>query len=80
MLESSTIIGLVAAGVGIAIVPADMNCIQFSGVVYRRITDAGAYTALHLAQRKDDRNEHLRSLCRVLKLYARRRLQQQSHR
>ncbi len=75
VLESSTIIGLVAAGVGIAIVPADMNCIQFSGVVYRRITDAGAYTALHLAQREGDRNEHLRSLYRVLKLYARRRLE-----
>ena len=78
VLESSTIIGLVAAGVGIAIVPADMNCIQFSGVVYRRITDAGAFTALHLAQREGDRNEHLRSLYRVLKLYARRRLEQQS--
>ncbi len=76
--ESSTIIGLVAAGVGIAIVPADMNCIQFSGVAYRRITDAGAYTALHLAQREGDRNEHLHSLYKVLKLYARRRLQQQS--
>ena len=78
VIESSTIIGLVAAGVGIAIVPADMNCIQFSGVVYRRITDAGAFTALHLAQREGDRNEHLRSLYRVLKLYARRRLEQQS--
>jgi len=78
VLESSTIIGLVAAGVGIAIVPADMNSIQFSGVVYRRITDAGAYTALHLAQREGDRNEHLRSLYRVLKRYARRRLEQQT--
>jgi DNA-binding transcriptional LysR family regulator len=78
VLESSTIIGLVAAGVGIAIVPADMNSIQFSGVVYRRITDAGAYTALHLAQREGDRNEHLRSLYKVLKLYARRRLEQQN--
>ena len=78
VLESSTIIGLVAAGVGIAIVPADMNSIQFSGVVYRRITDAGAYTALHLAQREGDRNEHLRRLYKVLKLYARRRLQHQN--
>jgi DNA-binding transcriptional LysR family regulator len=80
VLESSTIIGLVAAGVGIAIVPADMNCIQFSGVVYRRIVDPGAYTTLHLAKRAGDRNERLRDLYRVLKQYARRRLAQQSNR
>jgi DNA-binding transcriptional LysR family regulator len=78
VIESSTIIGLVAAGVGIAIVPADMNCIQFSGVVYRRITDTGAYTALHLAQRGADVNEHLVSLRRVLQQFARRRSRQQA--
>jgi DNA-binding transcriptional LysR family regulator len=77
VLESSTIIGLVAAGVGIAIVPADMNCIQFAGVVYRRIADFGAYTTLHLAQREGDRNEYLRTLYRVLKQYARLRQEQQ---
>ena len=77
VIESSTIIGLVAAGVGIAIVPADMNCIQFSGVVYRRITDTGAYSALHLAQRGADVNEHLVSLRRVLQQFARRRSRQQ---
>ena len=77
VIESSTIIGLVAAGVGIAIVPADMNCIQFSGVVYRRITDTGAYTALHLAQRGADVNEHLVSLRTVLQQFARRRSRQQ---
>jgi DNA-binding transcriptional LysR family regulator len=77
VIESSTIIGLVAAGVGIAIVPADMNCIQFSGVVYRRIIDSGAYTALHLAQRGADVNEHLVSLRRVLQQFARRRSRQQ---
>lgn len=78
VLESSTIIGLVAAGVGIAVVPADMNCIQFSGVVYRKIVDSGAFSALHLARREGDRSEHLRSLFRVLQQYARRRLAQQS--
>jgi DNA-binding transcriptional LysR family regulator len=71
VLESSTIIGLVAAGVGIAVVPLDMNCIRFSGVVYKRLADAGAYTTLHLAQRGSDRSEHLRSLYEVLMQYAR---------
>jgi DNA-binding transcriptional LysR family regulator len=70
VLESSTIIGLVAAGVGIAIVPADMNCIQFAGVAFRAMRDAGAYTTLHLARRVGDRNEHLRMFYTVLKQYA----------
>jgi DNA-binding transcriptional LysR family regulator len=80
VIESSTIIGLVAAGVGIAIVPADMNCIQFSGVVYRRIADSGAYTALHLARREHDRSEHLSTLYRVLKQFARGRVKGLSRR
>jgi DNA-binding transcriptional LysR family regulator len=71
VLESSTIIGLVAAGVGIAVVPMDMNCIRFSGVTYKRLADAGAYTTLHLAQRANDRSEHLQSLYEVLMQYAR---------
>jgi DNA-binding transcriptional LysR family regulator len=71
VLESSTIIGLVAAGVGIAIVPMEMNCIRFAGVTYKRLADAGAYTTLHLAQRGSDRSEHLRSLYEVLMQYAR---------
>jgi DNA-binding transcriptional LysR family regulator len=79
VLESSTIIGLVAAGVGIAVVPVDMNCIRFSGVVYKRLADAGAYTTLHLAQRGSDRSEHLRSLYKVLMQYARGRLEQPGH-
>ena len=73
VLESSTIIGLVAAGVGIAIVPSDMNCIQFAGVAYRRLADSQAHTALYLAQREGDRSEHLRSLFKVLQHFPRRR-------
>jgi DNA-binding transcriptional LysR family regulator len=71
VLESSTMIGLVAAGVGIAIVPADMNCIQFSGVAFRRLRDPGAHTTLHLARRVGDRSEHLRTFYRLLKACAR---------
>jgi DNA-binding transcriptional LysR family regulator len=77
VLESSTMIGLVAAGVGVAIVPADMNCIQFSGVVYREIAGPGAHTSLFIARREGDRNEHLRRLYRLLRQFARRRLKQQ---
>jgi DNA-binding transcriptional LysR family regulator len=80
VLESSTMIGLVAAGAGVAIVPSDMTCIRFSGVEYRPIADAGAVSVLHLAQRKDDRNPHLLALGRALKGHARLRVRQRSRR
>jgi DNA-binding transcriptional LysR family regulator len=70
VLESSTMIGLVAAGVGIAVVPADMNCIQMPGVAFRRLRDPGAHTTLHLARRVGDRSEHLRTFYRLLKACA----------
>jgi DNA-binding transcriptional LysR family regulator len=39
VLEPSTIIGLVAAGVGVAIVPDGIQCIQLKGAIYKRLTD-----------------------------------------
>jgi DNA-binding transcriptional LysR family regulator len=71
VLESSTMIGLVAAGVGIAVVPAEMNCIQFSGVAFRSLRDSGAHTTLYLARRAADRDEHLRGFYRLMKDCAR---------
>jgi DNA-binding transcriptional LysR family regulator len=50
--ESSTIIGLVAAGCGISILPNSFERIQMEGVCYRPLSDAGAGTSLLLAQRK----------------------------
>jgi DNA-binding transcriptional LysR family regulator len=66
VLESSTLIGLVAAGVGVAIVPADMNCIRFKGVAYKRVADADAHSTLYLACREADPSEHLRTLLKML--------------
>src|SRR5882757_3168503 len=65
-LESSTIVELVAAGVGIAVVPADMTCIQIEGVNYIRLTDSGAFSTLYLSRRTSDRNKHLHSLSQML--------------
>jgi DNA-binding transcriptional LysR family regulator len=50
--ESSIIIGLVAAGCGVSIMPNSFDCIRMEGVCYRPLSDAGAGTALLLAQRK----------------------------
>ncbi|CDG84798.1 LysR substrate-binding domain-containing protein [Janthinobacterium agaricidamnosum] len=50
--EASTIIGLVAAGCGVSILPASFDRIRLDGVCYRPISDADAGTTLFLALRK----------------------------
>lgn len=50
--EASTIIGLVAAGCGVSILPGSFERIRMDGVVYRPISDDGASTTLLLAQRR----------------------------
>jgi len=54
--EATTIIGLVAAGCGVSILPSSFNRIQMDGVCYRPLTDAGATTTLLLARRSDEPN------------------------
>lgn len=49
--EASTIIGLVAAGCGVSVLPSSFDRIRMDGVCYRPITDADATTTLLLAQR-----------------------------
>jgi DNA-binding transcriptional LysR family regulator len=52
--EASTIIGLVAAGSGISVLPSSFEIIRMSGVCYRPLADPEANTALLLARRKDE--------------------------
>jgi DNA-binding transcriptional LysR family regulator len=66
VLESSTIIGLIAAGVGVAIVPADISCIQFEGVAYKKVRDSQAVSSLYIGQRESDSNPHLGTLYEIL--------------
>lgn len=47
--EASTIIGLVAAGVGISVLPACFDRIQLAGVSYRQLAEEQAVTRLLLA-------------------------------
>jgi DNA-binding transcriptional LysR family regulator len=53
-LEPSVIIGLVAAGLGVAIVPPSLAQIQIPGVLFKPIRDQNAVTTLHLIQRTGD--------------------------
>ena len=65
--ELSTIIGLVDAGVGIAIVPADTRSIHLQGVAYVPLRDKDAFSTLFLAFRERDRSAHLRGLLSKLR-------------
>lgn len=53
-VQMETIIGLVAAGLGIAIVPASMQNFPRSGVIYRALQEQIPNTGLYLAWRQQD--------------------------
>lgn len=65
--EPSVMIGLVSAGVGIAIVPSDTQCIRLEGVAYQRIIGKDAISTLYLAHRSADDSEHVRRLLAALR-------------
>ncbi len=60
--DPSVLVGLVSAGIGISIVPADTRCIRLEGVVYRELQGPEAFSALHIAYRGADRDAHLLTL------------------
>ncbi|MBH3429502.1 LysR family transcriptional regulator [Pseudomonas alkylphenolica] len=51
--EAMTIIGLVSAGLGVSVLPASFQRMRIDGVVYRRLLDEGADTAVWLVQRRE---------------------------
>ena len=52
--EASTIIGLVAAGCGVSVLPSSFDRIRMDGVAYRPLTGKAASTTLLLARRADE--------------------------
>lgn len=63
--ETSTMLSLVAAGGGVAIVPASMRALQLEGVAYRDLEDAPEVD-LAVAWRRDDRSPLLRNFLDVV--------------
>lgn len=49
--EATTQIGLVAAGLGVALLPAPLECVKIDGVCYLPLRDPGAYVVLAAATR-----------------------------
>ncbi|MBO3278190.1 LysR family transcriptional regulator [Pseudomonas schmalbachii] len=52
--EAMTIIGLVAAGLGVSILPASFRRTRVDGVVYRTLSDPGATTSVWLVRRRNE--------------------------
>lgn len=52
--EATTQIGLVAAGLGIAVLPAPLQCVQLPDIRYVPLTDEDAYMTLAVAWRSGD--------------------------
>ena len=64
--ESSTIIGLVAAGSGVTMLPSSFTRVQMDGVAYRPLADKGAVTMLYLAQRDEEASPLLAGFIEVV--------------
>ena len=65
--DYAIMIGQVAAGLGIAIVPSDTQCIRLEGVTYRPVQGKDAVSALQLAFRPDQTDEHTQNLLAELR-------------
>jgi DNA-binding transcriptional LysR family regulator len=54
--QASTLIGLTATGLGIALVPAALQTIAVPGVVFRHLDETDTFTTLYIAHRYRDAN------------------------
>jgi DNA-binding transcriptional LysR family regulator len=65
-------LGLVAAGLGIALVPSTMQSVRMNGVVYRRLQGAAPKAFLGLASRKADASPVVRQFRELVRTIAKR--------
>ena len=54
--QASTLIGLIATGLGVGLVPATLQAIAVPGVVFRTLDDTDTTTTLHITHRYGDAN------------------------
>lgn len=65
--QASTQIALVAAGLGVAILPALQQRIQLDNVVYRTLSDKGAHTAVWLVTRMDEHTNIVQAFLQIVR-------------
>ena len=68
--EASTIIGLVATGLGIAVVPSSLRYIGIPDIVYLPLADADAMTELLLIYRAGEANSRIANLSQMARAKA----------
>jgi DNA-binding transcriptional LysR family regulator len=68
--EASTIIGLVATGLGVAVVPWSLSYIGIPNIVYLPLADADATTDLLLVYRAGEANAHIANLSQMARAKA----------
>jgi DNA-binding transcriptional LysR family regulator len=64
--ESSTMIGLVAAGMGVAVLPRSLRQVQVKGVAYVAIDSPDAASALYLTHRRDDASPLVKAFMKLM--------------
>ena len=64
--EASTIVGLVAAGLGVSILPASCEHIGVAGVAYVPLSDPAAMSEIHVVHRRDERSPLVAKFVRLL--------------
>lgn len=63
--DASTLIGLAATGLGIAVVPSELQCMDVPNILYRPLTDDGAITELLFAARAGEPSKLVANLRRL---------------
>ncbi|MFB8830924.1 LysR substrate-binding domain-containing protein [Azotobacter sp. CWF10] len=69
--EAMTLIGLVATGLGVTVLPASFSRMRIDGVVCRTLLDPGASTAVWLVRRRDEASPLVRRFAELLEREAR---------
>ncbi|QWT21017.1 LysR family transcriptional regulator [Bacillus sp. NP157] len=64
--ESATMVGLVAAGLGVAVLPQSMSHVHVEGVAYVPIDSPDAASALYLVHRSGDASPLVKSFMRLM--------------
>lgn len=65
--ELQTALGLVAAGMGIALVPAAVERLQREGVAYRALDEEGAASPIFMSCRRDDRSPEIALVLKLIR-------------
>jgi DNA-binding transcriptional LysR family regulator len=69
--QASTIVGLVAAGLGVSILPASCEHIGVAGVAYVPLVDSVAMSEIHVMHRRDERSPLVARFVRLLLTHVR---------